>query len=439
MNIIDRRSNPGNKSLPNLQRYKRRAKEAFKEAVADAAQSRSIRDKGNQKITVKPKSGTHEPTLRRSSTGGKREYVLPGNKEYVPGDTIPRPQGGGGKPQASDSGDGTDEFIFTLSREEFLDLLFEDMELPDMVQKRLLEDAATKRARAGFSSTGNTAQLDIKRTAIKAMGRRVALNRPKPEDVAAAEEKAKAFADDDTSPEAEEARKVVAGLKGRMRAIPWIDTTDVRYRRYEPKPNPTTKAVMFCVMDVSGSMTEHMKDLAKRFYTLLYLFLEREYETIDVVFIRHTEHAREVEEDEFFHARDTGGTIVSSGLELMKKIADDRFPAADYNRYAAQISDGDNIIADRDRTTKLMNDILPDCQYFAYLEVAAENASHNRTDLWDTYENVADAHSNLAMRRAQQRNEVYPVLRDLFKRKGWDSGAPARPKMMAMADDDYTP
>ena len=83
--------------------------------------------------------------------------------------------------------------------------------------------------------------------------------------------------------------------------IPYIDPLDVRYRRFEAHPKPVAQAVMFCLMDVSGSMTEHMKDLAKRFYVLLYIFLKRRYKNVDVVFIRHTHQAQEVDEDTFFN------------------------------------------------------------------------------------------------------------------------------------------
>ena len=122
----------------------------------------------------------------------------------------------------------------------------------------------------------------------------------------------------------------------------------MRYRRFEPQPKPVAQAVMFCLMDVSGSMTEHMKDLAKRFFALLYLFLKRRYKHVDIVFIRHTHEAREVDEETFFYSPETGGTVVSTALEEMARIVDDRYPPDDWNIYAAQASDGDNT-AERQR------------------------------------------------------------------------------------------
>ena len=108
--------------------------------------------------------------------------------------------------------------------------------------------------------------------------------------------------------------------------MPFIDSFDLRYNNHVRIAQPTTQAVMFCLMDISGSMDEQKKNIAKRFFTLLYLFLTRTYEHIDVVFIRHHTVAEEVDEENFFHSRETGGTVVSSALKLMRKVIDARYP-----------------------------------------------------------------------------------------------------------------
>src|SRR5207245_8525304 len=110
----------------------------------------------------------------------------------------------------------------------------------------------------------------------------------------------------------------------------------------ETVPKPVAQAVMFCLMDVSGSMSEHMKDLAKRFYMLLYVFLKRRYKHVDIVFIRHTDRAEEVDEQTFFYGPPSGGTLVSSALQAMHEIVRDRFNPPDWNIYAAHASDADN-------------------------------------------------------------------------------------------------
>jgi len=182
--------------------------------------------------------------------------------------------------------------------------------------------------------------------------------------------------------------------------------------------------VMFCLMDVSGSMTEHMKDLAKRFYSLLYIFLRRRYKHVDVVFIRHTHVAAEVDEDTFFHSPETGGTVVSTALDEMRRVVKERYDPDAWNIYAAQASDGDNTASDNERTARMLTeDILPVCQYYAYLEVGRD-AEHfppgfmrRDSDLWQTYTMVARNGAPLAMRKVTHRRDIYPVFRELFQKK----------------------
>ena len=132
--------------------------------------------------------------------------------------------------------------------------------------------------------------------------------------------------------------------------MPFLDEIDLRYRHRITVPQPIARAVMFCLMDVSASMDEEKKDLAKRFFTLLYLFLTRKYEKVDLVFIRHTEDAEEVDEERFFHDPQTGGTVVYSALELMHEIVQARYPSSAWNIYAAQASDGDAFGADPEKS-----------------------------------------------------------------------------------------
>jgi uncharacterized sporulation protein YeaH/YhbH (DUF444 family) len=176
------------------------------------------------------------------------------------------------------------------------------------------------------------------------------------------------------------------------------------------------RAAMFCLMDVSASMDEDKKDLAKRFFTLLYLFLTRKYGEVDLIFIRHTDDAEEVDEDAFFHDTRSGGTVVYSALELAEKIRVERY-AHGWNVYAAQASDGDAFGADPARSARFLRErLLPAARYYTYLELAATNASETTSTLWAEYERVAEAHGNFAMRRASEREQIYPVFRELFRK-----------------------
>ncbi|WP_288987988.1 DUF444 family protein, partial [uncultured Cobetia sp.] len=198
-------------------------------------------------------------------------------------------------------------------------------------------------------------------------------------------------------------------------AVPFLDTYDLRYNHLINQPMPSNKAVMFCVMDVSGSMTQAHKDIGKRFFLLLYLFLERNYEKVELVFIRHHTAAKEVDEEEFFYSRETGGTIVSSALTLLDEVIESRYPAGEWNLYVAQASDGDNWDDDSTNCRELMiKKLMPRLQYYAYVEITP----HAHQALWEEYERVeAEFPERFAMQQIVEAGDIYPVFRELFKRR----------------------
>jgi uncharacterized sporulation protein YeaH/YhbH (DUF444 family) len=429
MHIVDRRLNPGGKSLANRQRFMRRAKQQIRKAVHETATSRGLKDADQGGEVSLPAQGVHEPGFHRDRQGGVRDFVLPGNKEYVAGDTIPRPPSGGGSgDEGSPDGEGEDDFRFTLSRDEFVELFLEDLELPDLAKRRVVDTESLSWERAGYSVSGSPANLALLRTVRNGLSRRIALRRPKPDEITALRAELAALAENDPRRpplQAELDRKL-----RRLSLIPYIDPLDVRYRRFESHPKPVAQAVMFCLMDVSGSMTEHMKDLAKRFYVLLYIFLRRKYKHVEVVFIRHTHQAAEVDEDTFFNSPETGGTVVSTALEEMRRVVAERYSPDAWNIYAAQASDGDNTASDNDRTAELLTHaILPVCQYYAYLEVGRESDHfppgfiRRDSDLWQTYQQIQRSGVPMAMRKVNHRREIYPVFRELFAPKDARAGA----------------
>ena len=417
IHIVDRRLNPGGKSLENRQRFLRRAKSLVQAAVKKSSQDRDIKDVLEGGEVSIPLDGMHEPRFRRE--GGTRDMVLPGNKKFVEGDMLPRSGGGGGgRPTEAGEGDSEDAFRFVLNRDEFVDLFLDDLELPELTKRRLADVESEGLHRAGYTTTGSPANLSISRTVSNALMRRVALQRPRPQVIAELEAE---LEDCDEARRAELLAKI-ATLKSKIRRIPFIDPIDIRYRRFENVPKPVAQAVMFCLMDVSGSMSEHMKDLAKRFYMLLYVFLKRRYRHVEIVFIRHTDRAEEVDEETFFHGPASGGTLVSSALQAMHEIIRSRFRPADWNIYAAQASDGDNLSADGEVAGRILTEhILPVSQFFAYLEVGeAGGYSFEMPDssLWTLYERLRSAGAPLSMRKVHDRSEIFPVFHDLFQRRG---------------------
>jgi uncharacterized protein len=419
MHIVDRRLNPGSKSLENRQRFLRRAKALAQEAVKRMSRERDIKDvlEGGE-ISI-PLDGLDEPRFHRQ--GGMRDMVFPGNKKFVEGDILPRSggeDGGKGKASGAGEGDGEDAFKFLLSRDEFVDLFLDDLELPDLAKRKLADAESESIHRAGYTNSGSPANLSVARTVRLAMARRVALRRPRPDVIARLEAELAACAEEERRIEL---AKEIEALKVKLRRIPFIDPIDIRYRRFETTPKPVTQAVMFCLMDVSGSMTEHMKDLAKRFYMLLYVFLKRRYRHVELVFIRHTDRAEEVDENTFFHGPASGGTLVSSALTEMHDIIRSRFRPSDWNIYAAQASDGDNAYADGEVVGRLLTEqILPVSQFFAYLEVGEANSSTFEmpdSSLWTLYQRLQEAGVPLSMRKVTNRSEIFPVFRDLFHRR----------------------
>jgi uncharacterized protein len=424
LDIIDRRSNPHGKNLENRQRVLARARGALARAARTAIDQGTLRETGHGQTVTIPADVLHEPSFHTVYSGGERHVVLSGNKEFSTGDRLSRPPGGGGGGSGSGSGQGDSEaqdgFRFVLTRDEFLDLFFEDLELPDLVKNQVVAAETMTPARAGISVDGNPSQVDMSRTMRQSMARRIGLRRPKPPEVRALEEEISRL--DATGEDPERLRMLRGELEvalRRLARVPWVDPIDMRYRRYSPVPKPTARAVMFCLMDVSGSMSENMKDLAKRFFLLLHVFLERRYKRVDLVFIRHTEVAEEVEEEVFFTDPRTGGTVVSTALAEFTRIQRDRYPAATWNIYAAQASDGDNSGSDTQRAVAMLEaDILPVVQYFAYIEVALSAAViRGETDLWRGYAPLSDRSPKLAMRRVSERRDIFPVFRDLFGRK----------------------
>ena len=417
--LIDRRVQGKNKSAVNRERFLRRYKGQIKDAVTRAIKGRSITDvESGEKVSI-PVKDVNEPTFGHAH-GGTWEVVSPGNKEYQKGDRIPRPRGGGGsgKGQAGNSDQITeDDFIFELSREEFMNYFFEDLELPNMVKTQLTSTTEFRNQRAGYKMSGTTSNIHILRSLRGALGRRIAVGGPSRRRLHEVEDELKQLLDNgaqENDPEVCKLRREIHRLHTKLLAIPFIDPFDLRYSNRIKIPKPSSQAVMFCVMDVSGSMDESKKDTAKRFFILLYLFLTRAYDKIEVVFIRHHTQASEVDENEFFNSRESGGTVVSSALNLLTKVMHERYASSDWNIYVAQASDGDNW--DNDSITcrqLLINTIMPAVQYFAYVEITDGDAQN----LWHEYLQVKDFHPHFAMQKIEKPADIYPVFRELFKKQ----------------------
>jgi len=420
--IIDRRLNSKNKSTVNRQRFLRRYKKHIKEAVEDAVNTRSIKeiDQGGN-VTI-PRRDISEPVFHHGE-GGIKNKVFPGNKEFIVGDEFQRPQGGSGggsgQGKASNQGEGEDEFTFQINQEEFLDFMFDGLELPYLVKKQLNNTTQYETRRAGFTNAGSPDKIHIVRSLKAAHARRIALSGKDRRKIRALKKEISELEpllpNDEIKKTIHALNKEIESLNKKLKCVPFLDDFDIKYNNLIKVPVPSSKAVMFCIMDVSGSMTQSIKDMAKRFFILLYLFLKRNYKQIEVVFVRHHTHAKEVDEEEFFYSRETGGTIVSSALDLTSEIIEKRYSPADWNIYVAQASDGDNWDGDSSKCSQVLsNSILNTVQYFAYVEITT--GPHQ--NLWHEYEKLSSAWAEcFAMQQIREPADIFPVFRSLFEKK----------------------
>jgi uncharacterized protein len=414
LNIVDRRLAGKNKSIGNRERFLRRYREQIRDAVREAVAERSIRDIEQAHSIGIPKKDISEPVFQHGP-GGVQDIVHPGNIDYRRGDRIARPPSGKGRgSSATDGGAGEDDFAFTLSREEFMQVFFDDMALPHLLRSQVGETPEYETHRAGYSRDGTPNNLHILRSMRGALGRRLAMGSgPR----RALQDKRAELAELESNPDQDISTLhrlclEILELERRVAHIPFLDPLDLRFRTRVTTPLPNTRAVMFCLMDVSGSMDEGRKSLAKQFFILLYLFLTRHYEKIDIVFIRHHSQAQEVDEATFFHATESGGTVVSSALELMRKIILQRYPSSEWNIYGAQASDGDNFNNDSTRCRELLQQaLLPVCRFYAYVQVADDEQN-----LWEEYAQLL-AQPNFAMRKVTEPSHIYPALHALFKKE----------------------
>ncbi|MCX2944922.1 YeaH/YhbH family protein [Rahnella perminowiae] len=417
--FIDRRLNGKNKSAVNRQRFLRRYKSQIKQSIAEAINKRSVTDVDSGESVSIPNSDINEPMFHQGR-GGLRHRVHPGNDHFVQNDRIERPQGGGGggsgQGEASQDGEGEDEFSFQISKDEYLDLLFEDLALPNLRKNQHKQLNEFKTHRSGYTSNGVPANISVVRSLQNSLARRTAMTAGKKRELRQLESTLTEVEHSEPAQllEEERLRKEIAELRAKIAKTPFIDTFDLRYRNYERRPEPSSQAVMFCLMDVSGSMDQATKDMAKRFYILLYLFLSRTYKNVDVVYIRHHTQAKEVDEQEFFYSQETGGTIVSSALKLMDEVIQERYDPAQWNIYAAQASDGDNWADDSPLCHQLLaQKILPMVRYYSYIEITRR--AHQT--LWREYEVLQEKFDNFAMQHIREQEDIYPVFRELFHKQ----------------------
>lgn len=422
--IVDRRLSGRNKSVPNRVRFMERVRANIARQVKDLISKGDISTifETTKKITI-PVGDISEPMPALSRQEGVVTGVVTGNASFRVGDRIPKPRQGGGQggngSGAGNEGDGADDFMFTLTRDEFLKYFFEDLELPNLNNTDIAVIDEYKSRKAGYSASGSPSNLSLLQTMKASTGRRVALRAAKKRKLRELEMELVGTEDHVTLGKIDrvegerriaELEAEIAALKKAIKKVPFVDEIDLRYRNTIQDPVPNTQAVMFCMLDVSGSMSQWHKDIAKRFFMLLYLFLHKRYERVEIVFIRHSHVAEEVDEQRFFYDAASGGTVVSSGLELIANIIKERYDRKRYNIYIAQASDGDNWGDDDVKVIEMMdNQLLPMSQFYFYVEISKTGTDG---DLWHAFKKITS--TNFDAVKATSAAEVYQVFRKLF-------------------------
>ena len=378
----------------------------FKEHKTVADRSASDRRRHKQKIDKAIKEGIHHIVADESIIGqdGKKKFKIPvrGIKEYrfvygdngnkkvgsAPGKDVGRGQKVGedpskqqGKPNKAGDSKGEEYYDVEITLEELAEYLFADLKLPELKRRQLANISVEKLKRNGYRSEGIQPRLDRKKSAIARIKRM----------------KAAGF-----DPE-----KVEEG-----ETFPFHDE-DLKYRHYKQTPKPCTNAVVFFIMDVSGSMDQDKKFLARSFYFLYYQFLRLKYETIDVVFISHDTDAREVEEKEFFTQGTYGGTKASSGLTLALDIIYKRYHPSSWNIYVAQASDGDNFSEDNEKFLQEINRVSEIAQMYGYCEIEPDK---NWVDGTGKIFSLLYRLQNEKIRRAmiRSKDDVWPAFKALM-------------------------
>lgn len=435
--IIDRRKNDKGKSSVNRRKFIDRVKGILKDSVKEVIRNGNLRDlaSGNGKKVKIPVRDLDETNFHHDGTG-INDIVVPGNDKYVVGDKIKRPDQGGGKGKGgSEDGEGEDSFTFHLTKEEFMDIFFENCALPDMVKETLAILTEETIQRSGFSSDGSPSQMNIMRSMRNARSRRSGLRALKNKKLKQLEEKERELIEEIATRKAggldcsieqdalDALQEEIEVLRRRLKSIPFIDPIDLRYNNFVKVQTPKMQAAMICLMDVSGSMDERKKELAKTFYLLLYLFLDRHYDSISIEYITYHTRAQVVDEENFYYGHETGGTVTSRGVDLAYEVIMEKYPPSLWNIYMAHSSDGDNFEHDNPAVRDtVVNKLLPILQYYAYVQITPDEEMRlsfgdNMPTLWDIFEPLAKTNRNVSVARITNEDSVYPVFIKLFERK----------------------
>jgi len=355
------------------QRHQEKVKEAIRRNLADLVAEESIILSDGKKVVKVPIRSLEEYRFRFDP--GKQRYVGQASGPVRPGDVVARSgQAGSGAGKGAGEEPGVDYYEAEVTVDELAELIFEDLGLPNLQEKRRPEMTSTGYEFNDVRRAGAMANLDKKRTLLEAFRRNA--------------------------------------LEGSPGFFP-VRPEDLRFKTWEEAPEFHASAVVLAMMDTSGSMGTFEKYIARSFYFWMVRFLRSRYRKVDIVFIAHDTRAREVSEEEFFTKGESGGTKCSSAYELALSIIQRRYPPEDYNIYAFHFSDGDNFPSDHARCVQLVGQLLEVCSAVGYGEIV-NTRYYSDSTLMSVYQKID--HPRFTRVTIRDKSEVYPALKAFFRR-----------------------
>jgi sporulation protein YhbH len=400
-------------------RHRQKVRESIRENIADIIAEESIIGKNKDRVIKVPLRGIKE---YRFVFGENAPGAGTGDGNAQPGQVIGKAgqQQGQGDGQGGDK-PGVDYYETDVTLEELIDIMFEDLELPNLERKALREVLSDKSSkRKGYRHVGIRVRLDKRRSAKQRVMRMMATQRGRQliadaRDADALEEAATEEIADDLEGADEEVEELNGGG-----AAPGFQTTrvrkrfpfhqgDLRYKHIETDTREESNAVVICIMDTSGSMDTMKKYLARSFFFLLYQFISTRYRNVEIVFIGHHTEANEVTEEEFFHKGESGGTFISSGYTKALEIIAARYHPSLWNVYAFHCSDGDNFESDNPAALKAAEELAQLSNLFGYGEIKPLGSRYYESSMLNVFRRIQ--HPNFHTVLIERKEDIWPSFK----------------------------
>lgn len=346
MSIFREHKTSADRSAADRSRHKQKIEKAIKDGITDIVSEESIIGQdGKKKIRI-PVRGIKEWQFVYGDNEGQKQVGSAPGADIQKGQVVRKGQQGQGNGNKAGKEKGEEFYEVEITLDELAEYLFSSLNLPELERKKLRTVLEEKPKRHGTRPQGIPPRLDKKESAIQRIKRLAAARR------------AGAVEVDENGDE----------------VFPFHDN-DLRYHHIKARPKEATNAVIFFMMDVSGSMTQEIKFIARSFYFLLYQFIRHKYEKVEIVFIGHTTEAFETDEDSFFKRGSSGGTHVSSAPELAIDIVNERYHPSAWNVYAFHCTDGDNFEEDNAKAFDMYRELCDISQMVGYCEIKPKGST----------------------------------------------------------------